>query len=294
MKRGVVDRAPGRAWPGRAPARSSRCGGPCGWRPAPPPGGGGRRRARSASSPSISTADAVGAQQRGGGGEPVALLDPQLGEPVHAAWSRRRRRRRRRGSGIRRSCWARARAARRRRAGRNRRRRCRRPARRPRCARLVICRSAPISRSVSNRPVRAGLRPTPRTVTREPGTIRAATSAKAAEDGSPGTSTSAARNSGWPRRLDDPAGAEPARTTTCAPKCRSMRSVWSRVASGSSIRVQPRAFSPASSSADFTCAEATGRRYSIGSASPRAADGQRQAAALPAGECRARRRRAAR
>jgi hypothetical protein len=37
-----------------------------------------------------------------------------------------------------------------------------------------------------------------------------------------------------------------------------MFSVWSRVGSGSVTRVVPRAQSPASKQADFTCAEATG------------------------------------
>ena len=66
-----------------------------------------------------------------------------------------------------------------------------------------------------------------------------------------------------------------------------MRSEWSRVGSGSSTRVQPGAFSPASSTADFTCADATGSRYSIGMRVPSAADGERQAPALAAGELRA-------
>ena len=46
-----------------------------------------------------------------------------------------------------------------------------------------------------------------------------------------------------------------------------MFSLWSRVASGSSMRVMPGAFSPHSSRADFTCADGTGTRYSSGSAS---------------------------
>ena len=43
-----------------------------------------------------------------------------------------------------------------------------------------------------------------------------------------------------------------------------MRSVWSRVATGSITVVVPATLRPAKRSADFTCAEATGRRYSIG------------------------------
>ena len=49
-------------------------------------------------------------------------------------------------------------------------------------------------------------------------------------------------------------------TVTVAPKWRSMFSVWSRVASGSSTRVMPGAFRPHSSTADFTCADGTGTR----------------------------------
>jgi hypothetical protein len=80
---------------------------------------------------------------------------------------------------------------------------------------------APISRRVSNNPVLSGFRPMALRVMRDPGTSRAATSGKAAEDGSPGTMMSAARSSGWPaswmwRLL-------PCRlTVTAAPKWRSM------------------------------------------------------------------------
>ncbi len=40
--------------------------------------------------------------------------------------------------------------------------------------------------------------------------------------------------------------------------------MWSRVATGSITVVVPRTLRPASSTADFTCAEATGTRYSMG------------------------------
>ncbi len=62
----------------------------------------------------------------------------------------------------------------------------------------------------------------------EPGTISAATSGNAAEDGSRGTEISVGRNSTspiTPMRSPPPCGA----TDTSAPKARSMRSVWSRV-----------------------------------------------------------------
>src|SRR3546814_11356484 len=52
---------------------------------------------------------------------------------------------------------------------------------------------------------------------------------------------------------------------TSAPKWRSRFSVWSRVGSGSITVVMPGVFRAASRIADFTCAEATGNSYSIGS-----------------------------
>ena len=61
-----------------------------------------------------------------------------------------------------------------------------------------------------------------------------------------------------------------------------MRSVWSRVASASITVVAPGACSPAISTADLICAEATGSRYSIGSRSalPRMVSGSRVLAVL--------------
>ncbi len=69
----------------------------------------------------------------------------------------------------------------------------------------------------------------------------------------------------------------PSVTTTVAPKWRSMFSVWSRVGSGSITLVSPGALKPASRMADFTCADGTGSRYSIGSGSlvPITASGRR-------------------
>ena len=124
--------------------------------------------------------------------------------------------------------------------------------------------------------MRSGLSPTPATVRVEPGTISAATSGNAAEDGSPGTVRADATSSGWPatvmRRPSFPSD-----TATWAPKWRSMFSVWSRVGSGSITLVSPGALRPASSTADFTCADGTGKRYSIGSGSlvPMTASGRR-------------------
>ena len=50
----------------------------------------------------------------------------------------------------------------------------------------------------------------------------------------------------------------------CAPKCLSIFSVWSRVASFSITVVAPGAARPASSTADLSCADGTGASYSIG------------------------------
>jgi len=52
----------------------------------------------------------------------------------------------------------------------------------------------------------------------------------------------------------------PSDRRTLTPALCSMISVWSRVASGSTTVVSPSASSPASSTHDFTCALATGRR----------------------------------
>jgi hypothetical protein len=57
-------------------------------------------------------------------------------------------------------------------------------------------------------------------------------------------------------------------TSTWAPKCANIFSVWSRLASVSITVVTPGALRPASSTADLICAEATGVRYSIGAGAP--------------------------
>ena len=115
---------------------------------------------------------------------------------------------------------------------------------------------APICSSTSRIPVRLGLRPTFSTVRSAPGVIAPATSQKAAELISPGTTTD------WPFSW------APGRTTTSvppgpptlrsAPKARSMRSLWSRDWAGSITVVGPSAVSAASRIALFTWAEATG------------------------------------
>ncbi len=127
----------------------------------------------------------------------------------------------------------------------------------PSCRTPVISRSAPISFKVSNSPARSGLSSTPSTVTSDPGVISAATRGKAADEGSPGTRMEAARRRWAPAmRMRRPSGTSS--TSTAAPKARSIRSVWSRVASGSTTSTPSWAFRPASSTADFTCADGTG------------------------------------
>ena len=111
-----------------------------------------------------------------------------------------------------------------------------------------------------NSPVRSGLVITSVSTMSEPSTISAATIGNAADDGSAGTTTSAPCSSGWPvsailrpwlpSRVD----------AICAPKCFSISSVWSRLASVSITVVTPGADSPASSTADLICADATGVR----------------------------------
>ena len=109
-----------------------------------------------------------------------------------------------------------------------------------------------------------------------PGMTSAATMKKAAEEGSPGTSISCGRNSASPvRRITrSPLTSS---TSSAAPKPRSIRSEWSRVGTGSITVVVPAVLRAASSTALFTCALATGRRYSIGTegSAPRIISGRR-------------------
>ena len=117
--------------------------------------------------------------------------------------------------------------------------------------------SPPISISVSISPVRVGFSMMFSITMSEPGVMRAATMGKAAEDGSPGTSRACAFSSCWPSMVMwRPSGF--CSTVICAPKPFSMRSVWSRVGVGSITVVLPGVLRPASSTADFTWAEATG------------------------------------
>ena len=87
--------------------------------------------------------------------------------------------------------------------------------------------------------------------------MSAAQTGNAAEDGSRGTSMLCGCNSGWPVSvMTRPASVSS--TVSVAPKPVNIRSVWSRVASGSITTVSPGALRPASRTADFTCAEGTG------------------------------------
>ena len=110
-------------------------------------------------------------------------------------------------------------------------------------------------------PVRNGLRPTPSMVTSEPGTMQRRDQRE--------------RGRGRVARHDDRRRGELGLAldgdalaaafvrlgrSTVAPKWRSIRSVWSRVGCGSITVVAPGVLSPASSTADLTWAEGTGRR----------------------------------
>ena len=118
--------------------------------------------------------------------------------------------------------------------------------------------SAPIARRRSMMARRVGLTPTSRSVSSASGWIDAATSQNAAADTSPGTRWSIACTA-LPPSTDQaaPPSGSVARSTGM-PRARSMRSVWSRVATRSRTVVRPSARSPASRIADLTCADGTG------------------------------------
>ena len=104
---------------------------------------------------------------------------------------------------------------------------------------------------------------------RNPGVIVAPTTQKAADDGSPGTSSSKGDGAPAVTRTVQPS------TVTGAPSARSIRSVWSRLGAGSAISVVPSACSPARTSAVFTCALATDVRCAC-PCKPTAAYGERR------------------
>ena len=115
-----------------------------------------------------------------------------------------------------------------------------------------ISRSAPIRSSTSRKPRRPGPTYTFSTTTSLPGVMQAATTQKAAWDGSPGTSSSNGR------RGEGRTVIRPGSIVTSAPARASSSSVWARTGSGSRRTVSPSAPRPASSTAPFTWPLATG------------------------------------
>ena len=105
---------------------------------------------------------------------------------------------------------------------------------------------------------RVGFVLTPSSDSSASGWIDAATSQKAAADGSAGTVSAMALTLAGPasRTTCRPRSSIVAVTST--PRARSMRSVWSRVATVSVTLVSPSAASAASRIADLTCALGTG------------------------------------
>ena len=92
----------------------------------------------------------------------------------------------------------------------------------------------------------------------EPGNSTAATTGKAADEGSAITVRSLAFSSRSPATRISRPPPSAASSVTVAPKWRSRRSLWSRVACISMTPLLPGAARPASRTALFTWAEATG------------------------------------
>ena len=105
---------------------------------------------------------------------------------------------------------------------------------------------------------RVGLTPTSRRTSSASGWMAPATSQNAAAETSPGTRSVTACTVSPPSTVTATApSADPVRSTG-TPRARSIRSVWSRVATDSRTVVRPSARNPASRIADFTCALGTG------------------------------------
>ena len=103
--------------------------------------------------------------------------------------------------------------------------------------------TAPIRRSAATNPIRYGFKHTSVKRTDEPWSADAAAAHTAADDGSPGIScVPVGATPSWPPATDRASAC----TDTSMPKPRSIRSVWSRVGSGSWTVVTPRACKPAS------------------------------------------------
>ena len=125
----------------------------------------------------------------------------------------------------------------------------------PEVRRAAICNMPPMASIIRRKPVRVEFTPTAPTWSSR-GPISPASIRNAAEEKSPGTSIRVARNGCLPIRQ-----VRPLVRSIDIPKLGSIRSVWSRVGTGSLTQVSPRAPRPASNIADFTCALATGSSY---------------------------------
>ncbi len=116
---------------------------------------------------------------------------------------------------------------------------------------------APIRRSRSMMARRVGFTPTSRSRSSASGWMAPATSQKAAADTSPGTRSSIACTV-VPPCIDQVTAPSVTPRSTGTPRARSIRSVWSRVATDSRTVVLPSARTPANRIADFTWALGTG------------------------------------
>ena len=239
------------------------------------------------SSPSISTVDAVDAQHVCGRREAIGFLHAQFAAGRASASCLRQRMRPPQGSDIRRSSTARAPPALRRRAARCRARADLRPLSPPSLRVSTAPRSTHPSRAASRTGRCAtGLSSRRRARSRSPARSARQQAGTLPMTDRPAPATAAPSSSGWPcqrmRRPCSPSGS----TRTCAPKCVSIFSVWSRLASFSITMVSPGAASPASSTADLSCADATGggTRSESDRARPQAsaAAGRRRAFRAPA------------
>ena len=86
------------------------------------------------------------------------------------------------------------------------------------------------------------------------------TSGNPRQDGSPGTAITRPVSFPWPEMRMWRTPPLSVSTSRSAPKPFSIFSVWSRVITGSMTVVTPGVFKPASSTADFTWADAIGTR----------------------------------
>ena len=104
---------------------------------------------------------------------------------------------------------------------------------------------------------RVGLTPTSWMTSSASGWIAPATSQNAAAETSPGTCSAIAATALPPSTVQATEPSAASVRSTGTPRARSIRSVWSRVATASRTVVRPSARSPASRIADFTCALGT-------------------------------------